>query len=177
MRLRTIATAGLAAAVLVLSACDDGTVELSTTSSSLVTGNTTVDSTLPEQATTTTAAPEDGTATTTELVGQNVVSHEIVVRVSGDEGETLQILIPEGAYTEVDLENFIGDLKESDPDLFGVEVFDDSDAVQAFGIPEDQRTAEQQTLLDDHHLVSLVGGDTVRFQGPFAEFGEFIIGS
>ncbi len=176
MKLRTIAAAGLAA-VLVLGACDDGTVELSTTSSSLVTGGTTAASTPPESVTTTTAAPEDGAVTTAALVGQNVVSFEIVVRVSGEDGETLHILIPDGAYTDVDLENFIGDLKDSDPDLLGVEVFDDPDAVQAFGIPEGQRTAEQQALLDDHHLVSLVGGDTVRFQGPFAEFGEFIIGS
>ena len=84
---------------------------------------------------------------------------------------------PPGAYTEVDLENFIGDLKEADPELWGAEVFDDEDAIQAFVIPEDQRTAEQQTLVDEHHFVSLVNGDTIRFQGPFSEFGEAIIGS
>jgi hypothetical protein len=61
--------------------------------------------------------------------------------------------------------------------LWGAEVFDDEDAVQAFVIPEEQRTEEQQELLDEHHFVSLIGGDTMKFQGPFAEFGEFIIGS
>ncbi|MBW3666952.1 MAG: hypothetical protein KY394_05085, partial [Actinobacteria bacterium] len=87
------------------------------------------------------------------------------------------IVIPPGAYTDIDLEGFVGDLKESDPDLFGAEVFDDPEAVQAFVIPEDQRTESQQQLLDDHHLVSLVGGDTIRFQGPFEDIGEHIIGS
>ena len=70
-----------------------------------------------------------------------------------------------------------GDLLENNADLWGAEVFDEEAAVQAFVIPADQRTAEQQALLDDHHFVSLVGGDTMKFQGPFAEFGEFIIGS
>ena len=86
-------------------------------------------------------------------------------------------MIPPGAYTEIDLENFIGDLKEADPELWGAEVFDDEDAIQAFVIPENQRTAEQQALVDDHHFVSLINGDTIRFEGPFSEFGEAIIGS
>ena len=174
MKLRTAVVLLLATAV-VLAACDDGTVDLSTTSS-LVTGTTQppVD---PVETTTTTTAASGGETTGTTLVGETVASFEIVVRISGDNGETLHILIPAGAYTDVDLENFIGDLKEADPDLWGAEVFDNQDAIQAFVIPEDQRTEEQQDLVDKHHLVSLVNGDTLRFQGPFAEFGESIIGS
>ena len=172
MKIRSIILLG-AVFALVVAACDDGTVELSTTSS-LVTGTTEpATATTIQEATTTTAEQVTGTS----VVGETVSSFEVVVRISGDNGETLHILIPEGAYTDVDLENFIGDLKEADPDLWGAEVFDDEDAVQAFVIPEDQRTEEQQVLVDEHHLVSLVGGDTIRFQGPFSEFGEFIIGS
>jgi len=160
---------------LILTSCDDGTAELSTTSS-LVTGTTET----PDEggSTTSVAADENGgQSPTTTLVGETVGSFEIVVRISGENGETLHIVIPPGAYTEIDLENFIGDLKDSDPELWGAEVFDDPDAIQAFVIPEDQRTAEQQTLVEEHHFVSLVDGDTIRFQGPFAEFGESIIGS
>ena len=173
MKSRNIAAALLAFG-LVVGACDDGTVELSTTSS-LVTGTTET----PDQDGSTTTSPgeDNGDQTEVTLVGETVGAFEIMVRISGDNGETLHIVIPPGAYTEIDLENFIGDLKEADPELWGAEVFDDEDAIPAFVIPEDQRTAEQQVLVDDHHFVSLVDGDTIRFQGPFSEFGEAIIGS
>ena len=160
----------LAALGMLAAACDSGEAELSTTSS-LVTGTTET----PDQATTTTA-PEEVT-TTTLLRGETVASYEIAVRISTDNGEIFYVVIPSGAYTDVDLENFVGDLLEANPGLWGAEVFDDEAAVQAFVIPEDQRTEQQQDLLDESHFVSLIGGDTVKFQGPFAEFGEFVIGS
>ncbi len=160
----------LVALGMLAAACDSGEAELSTTSS-LVTGTTET----PSQATTTTA-PEEVT-TTTLLRGETVASYEIAVRISTDNGEIFYVVIPSGAYTDVDLENFVGDLLEANPDLWGAEVFDDEAAVQAFVIPEDQRTEQQQDLLDESHFVSLIGGDTVKFQGPFAEFGEFVIGS
>lgn len=152
-------------------ACDSGEAALSTTSS-LVTGTTET----PGEVTTTTV-PEDEATTTTVLRGETVSSYEIAVRISTDNGEIFYVVISSGAYTDVDLENFVGDLLEANPDLWGAEVFDDEEAVQAFVIPEDQRTQEQQDFLDEHHFVSLIGGDTMKFQGPFAEFGEFVIGS
>ena len=156
---------------LVAVSCDSGTVELSTTSS-ILNGPT---EPAPEASTSTSAG--EGVPTTTALRGETVGSYEVLVRVFGDNGETFHILIPEGAYTDVDLENVIGDLIEDAPELWGAEVFDDQDALEAFVIPEDQRTDEQQALIDEHHFVSLVNGDTIRYQGPFLEFGEFVIGS
>lgn len=161
----------LVALGMLAAACDSGEAELSTTSS-LVTGTTET----PGQATTTTTTLEEVT-TTTPLRGETVASYEIAVRISTDNGEIFYVVIPSGAYTDVDLENFVGDLLEANPGLWGAEVFDDEEAVQAFVIPEDQRTEQQQNLLDESHFVSLIGGDTVKFQGPFAEFGEFVIGS
>lgn len=161
----------LVALGMLAAACDSGEAELSTTSS-LVTGTTET----PGQATTTTTTLEEVT-TTTPLRGETVASYEIAVRISTDNGEIFYVVIPSGAYTDVDLENFVGDLLEANPGLWGAEVFDDEEAVQAFVIPEDQRTDQQQDLLDESHFVSLIGGDTVKFQGPFAEFGEFVIGS
>lgn len=160
------------ALALLAAACTTEQAELSTTSS-LLTGTT--EAITAENTTSTTAAGD--TTPTTVIQGETVATYEVVARISSDNGETLYIVIPPGAYTDIDLENFVGELKESDPDLFGAEVFDDPDAVQAFVIPEDQRTEAQQQMLDDHHLISLVGGDTVRFQGPFEEMGEHIIGS
>jgi hypothetical protein len=169
MKFRTLLSALVAFAMLV-AACDGEQAELSTTSS-VITGTTET----PGQVTTTTL--EQDTTTTTILRGEIVASYEITVRISTDNGEIFYVVIPPGAYTDVDLENFVGDLMEANPGLWGAEVFDDEAAVQAFVIPEDQRTEEQQDLLDENHFVSLIGGDTMKFQGPFAEFGEFVIGS
>ncbi len=160
----------LAAFAMLVAACDAEQAELSTTSS-VITGTTET----PGQVTTTTL--EQDTTTTTILRGETVASYEITVRISTDNGEIFYVVIPPGAYTDVDLENFVGDLIEANPGLWGAEVFDDEAAVQAFVIPEDQRTEAQQSLLDENHFVSLIGGDTMKFQGPFAEFGEFVIGS
>lgn len=171
MRNRAFASLLLALALLAV-ACNPEQAELTTTSS-LITGTTEAaagDDTGPS----TTEASDAGPTT---LVGETVATYEVVARISSDDGETLYIVIPEGAYTDVDLEQFIGDLKESDPQLFGAEVFDDRQAVDAFLIPEAQRTEAQQQLLDDHHLISLVGGSTIVFRGPFEEFGETVIGS
>ncbi|MEE8407954.1 MAG: hypothetical protein V3S32_12500 [Acidimicrobiia bacterium] len=171
MRSRTLMSFLVAFAMLV-AACQGEQAELSTTSS-LITGTTET----PGQVATTSVAEVEVTTTTTILRGETVASYEIAVRISTDNGEIFYIVIPPGAYTDVDLENFVGDLLEANPGLWGAEVFDDDAAVQAFVIPEDQRTVEQQGLLDENHFVSLIGGDTMKFQGPFAEFGEFVIGS
>lgn len=172
MKNRSLVPLALALAVLAV-ACNREVAELTTTSS-LITGTT--DAAAIGDTTTTTAEGEDADTTTT-LRGETVSTWEVVARISSDNGETLYIVIPGGAYTDVDLEQFIGDLKEGDPQLFGAEVFDDEQAVQALLIPEDQRTEAQQQMLDDHHLISLVGGNTIVFRGPFEELGEQVIGS
>lgn len=170
MKSRTL-LALLAALAVVAAACDSDEAALSTTTS-IITGTTEA----PERDTTTTTEATDPLTSTT-LVGETVSGQEVVARISTDDGEVLHIVIPSGAYTDVDLVNFLGDLKEADPDLWGVEVFDDADAAEAFTTPEDERTEEEQESLDDHHFVTLTDGDRVIFRGPFAEFGEFILAS
>lgn len=161
---------------LLVAACDGGEAELSTTSSSLATGTTET----PADATTTTAgggSDEDSSPSTT-LRGQTVDSYEITARIASDNGEILYIVVPDSdAYTDVDMENFIGDLLEADPDLWGAEVFKSEEGPEAFRVAEDQRTDEQNQVLAEDHLVSLVGGDTIKFQGPLSDAGEMIIGS
>lgn len=161
----------LAVLAVVAAACNSDEAALSTTTS-VITGTTEV----PDRDTTTTS-DTTGTTTSTTLVGETVSGHEVVARISTDNGEVLHVVIPEGAYTDVDLVNFIGDLKEADPDLWGVEVFDDPEAAEAFTTAEQDRTEEQEQALDDHHFVTLTNGDRVIFRGPFSEFGEFILAS
>lgn len=169
----TIAT--LAAAVaLALAACNEDAADVTTTTidaSQLTTTTTSVADTPPE------TDPENGTTETTPPVGDTIESYEIISRQSTDEGETLFILIEPGEYTDVSFEGFLVRLLESEPSLVGAEVFDDRVALDASLKVEDDRTADELQALADHHLVSLVGGREVRFQGPLTEFDDFVIGS
>lgn len=169
MKSRTL-LALLVVMTVVVAACDSGETALSTTTS-VITGTTEA----PDTGATSTT--EGTSATSTTLVGETVASHEVVARISTDNGEVLHIVIPSGAYTDVDLVNFIGDLKEADPELWGAEIFDDAGAAEAFNLSEDERTADQEQSLTDHHFLTLTNGDRVIFRGPFSEFGEFVLAS
>ena len=155
---------------LVVAACDSGETALSTTSSVIAGQSTTA------EATTTSVAGGGGGATTT-LVGESVGTYEIVARESDTGGETLFIVIPPGAYTDVDIENFMLDLVEGGTATFGAEVFGDAAAVDAFRKPEAERTADETALIAEHHLASLENGTTIVFRGPFESSGEMVIGS
>jgi len=168
MSLRRITLIPLAALAVFALACDGGETALTTTSS-LITGSG--DGT----SSTTAVIPDDQTSTT--LVGEQVASYEIVAREPGTDGETVFVVIPPGTYTDVDLENFVGDLYDSGTATYGAEIFDDAAAVDAYLKAEADRSPEEVALIEQHHFVSLVGGTTIRFQGPFAESGEFVLGS
>jgi hypothetical protein len=126
---------------------------------------------------TSTSAPTTGATTSTTLVGEAVASYEIVAREPVDDGEVIYVVIPPGAYTDVDLENFILDLYEQGIATYGAEVFNDQAASTAYLKAEADRTAEETTAIAEHHLVSLVGGTTIVFRGPFAESGQHSLGS
>lgn len=168
-----------ALAALALVACDGDDPELST-ESTIVTGptGTGATGTQPPGEGTTTTRPGggDGGAATT-LVGQAVTSYEVVREVPNDNGVAQHIVIPNGAYTDVDLENFVVDLIEANPDLYGAQIFDDPAAAQAFRVPRDQRTEEETAALDRHWFVTLEGRDRIVYRGPFSEFPGGAIGS
>lgn len=164
-------TALLGSLLLVLAACDsDGEAELTTTSSSIV-GATTVPSSGSDGG----DSGED--TTTTSLVGEAVASHEVVLRESNDDGEVLYIVIPGGDYTDIDLENFVGNLMENDEDVTSVEVFDSAEAVDVFLLEESEQTATDLVLINEHWLVSLVDGNRIIYRGPYEDSGEIAIGS
>ncbi len=158
---------------LFLVACDDGDAQLSPTST-LITGPTDGAS---EPTTTDEGAEGTPTTSPTTLVGESVSSYRVVATFPNDNGETQHIVIADGAYTDVDLENFVIELLESNPDLYGAEIFDDDDAATAFQVDAADRTEEEQELLGNHHYVSLVGRDRYEFRGPFAGFTGGAIGS
>lgn len=160
----------LIALILVVAACDDSGTELTTTSTVVTEDSEPV-------ATTTVPEPAPTTVPEVTLVGESVDSYEIVGRETTDNGEVLYIVIPQGAYTDIDMENFVGNLIENEIVTWGAEVFDDATAVDAFLKEESERTEEEQELLDQHHFLSVISGNTIRFQGPFEESGEMVIGS
>jgi hypothetical protein len=165
----------VAALLLVLGACDDPeTTDISTTSS-LISSATTVETGDTSGATTT--VPADGAATSTTLVGQSVADYEVVARVSDPAGETLFIVIPPAAYTDVDIENFAVGLVEDGTITYGAEIFDDAAAVEAYRKPEAERTEADNQLIQEHHFASVQNAGVVVFQGPFAESPDIIIGS
>jgi hypothetical protein len=172
MRTRWIAL--LAVFALVIVACDGDDAELST-DSTILTGPSATDP--ATEATTTTVAGSDGSSPPTTLTGQAVASYDVVAEIPNDNGVAQHIVIPEGAYTDVDLENFVIDLIEQNPDLYGAEIFDAASAAEAFVVPEADRTEEQTALLERHHFVTLTGRDRIDFRGPFAEFPGGAIGS
>lgn len=170
-RFKTLRVFSLSIAVsLALAACDNGDVEPELTTTSSIVGQTTA----PDPDTTTTVG---GDTTSTTLVGQAVDSYDVVVRESTDDGEILYIVVPPGDYTAIDLENFIGDLIEGDGGPESVEVFDDAEAIDSYLKNESEQTAGDLAAIDAHHLVSLIDGRTIKFQGPFADEGEYAIGS
>jgi hypothetical protein len=157
-------------AVSLLAAACDGEEASLTTTSSLVTDPG------EEGPPTTTVAPS-GDETSTTLVGEAVGNYEIVAREPVTDGEVVYIVIGPGAYTDVDLENFLLDLYERGIASYGAEIFDDAAAADAYLKTEEDRTAEEVALIEQHHFASLVGGTIIRFQGPFTESGEFVLGS
>lgn len=157
-------------ALTVLGAACDGEEAALTTTSSLVTDP-------GEEGSPTTSVVASGDETSTTLVGESVGTYEIVAREPVTDGEIVYIVIGPGAYTDVDLENFLGDLYERGIATYGAEIFDDAAAADAYLKAEADRTAEEVALIEQHHFASLVGGTIIRFQGPFTDFGEFVLGS
>ncbi|MEX2279502.1 MAG: hypothetical protein WEA76_05380 [Acidimicrobiia bacterium] len=162
----------LLAVMVLIAACSPEEAELTTTTT-----------TAPTESTTTAPEGDDSTATTDDDDADGpseaaITEYEVVVRSSASAGETLWILIDPGEYTDIDLENLIRELvDESDVTLQGINVFDDLVALEAGRIDVDARTDEEQALVDEHFLVSLVDASTIRFEGPYAEFGETAVGS
>lgn len=172
MRMRRIVPQ-LVLVALVAAACTGDDPEL-TTGTTIITEPS---EPVPAEVTTTTALGEDEASAPTTLVGQAVTGFEVVTRVPNDNGEERHIVIAQGAYTDVDLENFIIDLLRADPELYGAEVFDDTAAAEAYLVDPADRSEEQDELLDRHWFLTLTGRERVDFRGPFSEFPGGVLGS
>jgi len=172
MKRRSIAVITVTALALV--ACSGDEPELST-DSTIITGGTNA------PATTTTTEPSDdgdgGGSPSTTPVGQTVTGYEVVARFPNDNGEERYYVIPEGAYTDVDLTQFVIELLETDSQLYGAEIFDSVGAAEAFQVAEADRTDEQNAVIESDHFVTLIGRDRIEFHGLFSGSPGGAIGS
>lgn len=167
----------VAVVALLVVACSSDDADL-TTESTIITGPTDTQSGSGGVTSTTTGSGGDGsTGASTTLVGEAVSSYQVVHEIPNENGVAKHIVIPNGAYTDVDLQNFVFDLLEADPDLYGIEIFDDADAAEAFLTPEEERTEEEASLLERHHFVTVTGRARIDFRGPFSESPGGAIGS
>jgi hypothetical protein len=169
-QLRMILPIALLTVTAVACNSEEAAITTTTADASQLTTTTTAD-----DATSTT--DDTGSTGTTAAPADEIESHEIISRLSTEDGETLYILVPPGDYSDVSIENFLGDLLEDETAVAGVEVFDDRVALDAALKDEADRTADELQAIEDHHLVSLIDGTEVQFQGPMSEFDDFIIGS
>ncbi len=133
--------------------------------------------TSPESTSTTPQDSTEAVISTADIPGEDQILYRVVRQESTREGNRLYLDIPPGAYSDIDLENLVLSVYEERDDLYEVHVFDKREAVEALIKPEGERTPEEAELLDRHYLVSLLEGSTIRFQGPFADLGGYVVGS
>lgn len=120
---------------------------------------------------TTTIAP--AAAPTSTVEPRTLPSYEVVERISGTEGDTLVVLLPEGDYDDLDVENLMAHLV----DEFGPVAMHVVDVSEAVPLVLDEGTSADDPVLADHYLARLENGNRVVFMGPLSEFGWYLIGS
>jgi hypothetical protein len=170
VRSRSLAVVGVALALVVTACNGDDSGEDSTTTSTTLTVPTT---------TTTTLDPASTTTTTRDGEVPAPPEYEIVRRIPGEDGDTLVVLLDPSSYdgllTDIDLQNVVADVVERFPPVLEAYVVDSQDAVDLVLL--DERTPEEQAVLDEHAFVTLEEGFRIVFTGPFGDFGELILGS
>ena len=163
--------------LVLVAACDSGDdgIELTTTTTTESSATT---STAASDENTTTTAADDTTETTESVESEAVDDYSVIIQTDGAEGDRLWVLIEPGTYTSVDIENFVFDLLDgAESPIWQIHVFDDEAALNAARIDANERTTEEQELVDAHYLVSVDEGISLTFQGPFAAFGGSTFGS
>lgn len=162
-----------AIAVLLLaiaSACGDGATSTTTTTAETTIATTTSAPTIVEDTSAGTAST--AAATTTTAVAFSLPDFTIVERTEDD---VLVAAIPPGTYTDIDLQNLVGEIVERFAPVNGLHIIDDEAVTQL--VLAASVSAEEQELLDQHYFLRLEGGNRMVYLGPFAAVGEVILGS
>lgn len=161
---------------LVSAACNrSAEPELTTTTTTVATEAPST--TAPPTPTTEAPPTTNETAPPATATVKEIEDYEVQIATSVDDGEVLWVTIPAEDYTDRDLENFVVTLFDEEEELWELHVLDDVDAVAAARVAADDRTPQEQELVDSHYLISLTDGNVITFRGPFESAGSFLIGS
>ena len=164
----------------VLTACNRGADETTTTTTS---------TTAPQPVTRTTTQPPDETADTSEPAepadaGEEVAEppaelpdYTIVRREGAEGGDRLVVLLDDYEYTDLVLEELVFEIAEEYAPVLEAYLIDDAAAADLVLLAPETLTDDDQTVLDEHLFVALTEGNLVTFAGPFADMGEFRLGS
>ena len=123
-------------------------------------------------AATTTVAPA-AVATTVALPTKTIPSYQVVEKVAASDGDVLIVLLPDGTYDDLDIENLMAHLVDEFAP-FGIHVVNAEAAIELV-LAEDMELADP--VLAEHYLARLEDGNKVVYTGPLAEFGWFFVGS
>lgn len=104
----------------------------------------------------------------------DAVGFQEVTRQAGESGDVVFVLISPGEHPQDTYEDLVRGLLAADQSLWGIEVFDNEEALEAALSP--LLSADEAALLTEHHLVSVIGREVIRFAGPLSEWGEHPIG-
>ncbi|MEE8330412.1 MAG: hypothetical protein V3R84_01420 [Acidimicrobiia bacterium] len=153
----------------VVSACGDSSGATTTTQTTTAPP---VVTTTPATVTADNTPSTTSAATPTTGPGFSFPEFTIVERTDDD---VLVVAIPAGTYTDIDLQNLVGEMVERFPPVNGLHIIDDTAVTQL--VLADSVSAEEQALLDLHYFLRLEDGFRMVYLGPFAEVGEVILGS
>ena len=157
---------------LVATACDRAP-EATTTTAPVAVATT---STLAPIVETTVA--ETIPAPTTTKVAPSVIHLEYVVRFKGTaDGKNVVVLqIDEGTATDVALESLARQAIDEFEPLSELFVVDSEDAIELVRLDPTSLTDVEKDILSHHYLLH-VKEAVLTYQGPFADLGEFVLGS
>ncbi len=161
----------LMALSLVAVACDRASDATTTTAAA---ADTTTTTTAPVTETTTAAT----VPTTTTTIAPSVIHLEYVVRFKGTTaGKNVVVLqIDEGTATDVALESLARQAIDEFEPLSELFVVDSEEAIELVRLDPTALTDEEKDILSQHYLLH-VKEAVLAYQGPFADLGEFILGS
>lgn len=114
--------------------------------------------------------------TSTPTTAQGVPAYQIVLRRQSAGGDAVVVLIEPGTYTDLDLQNIVDDARTRFAPIATLYLVDDARAAPMV-IADGDMSAEAKDFLADHYFLVLEDGFRVTYLGPFADFGEVVLGS
>lgn len=160
-----------------LTACNRGADDSTTTTT------TTVDNSVTR--TTSADTSDDGDQspigeigdTTSTTVASEPPEYSIVRREGAEGGDRLVVLLEDYQYTDLVLEDLVFEITEEYAPVLEAYLIDDAVAADLVLLDPDTLSDEEQAVLEEHLFVELTQGTLVTFRGPFADMGEFRLGS